>query len=255
MTEAAADRLVFAAQSSRGLNRAITVSLVVHVCIIAFLAFAPREWFSRDKKDSTTMVISLSGSPGPRTGGFAPLGGQPVEKVAPPPKRPEPTPVAAAKPTPAASTVTAVKPPPKTDSKAPPSAVTNPPITGREITAGTSKAATGVTGEGTGLSQGGGGGSAVEVDNFCCWPYIDELRNRILPHWDQNQQQKGQTVLRFEIARDGKLLHWEYYERSPSGILDRAAMSALKKAEFPPLPKEFTGQTLKIRLTFVYKGP
>jgi outer membrane biosynthesis protein TonB len=252
---AVAERSPFAGVM-RGENRAIAWSVIVHVLVVAAFVFVPREWLTSRTEKPKSMTISLSGSPGPRTGGIAALGGQP-KTVAPEPKRPEPKPIAAAKPEPAPATVVKPQKPVATPPpNAPAAAVNRPPPPSREVVQGTSKADTGVKGEGTGLAQGGGGAAAVELADFCCMPYIDTIVALITQKWQDKQSESGTVQVKFVIKRDGSRVGMPEYDiKTGNGLLDRAALRAVIETTFPPLPPAYTGETLTLHLKFVYKGP
>ena len=70
--------------------------------------------------------------------------------------------------------------------------------------------------------------------------------------------QKGKTILRFQIERDGHLnkhgprVEWP----STSGALDNVVLNVVRNsAPFERLPKEFHGRRIEIRLSFFYNDP
>ena len=196
------------------------------------IAVLPRLGLFQPKPPAPVMVISLGGTPGPRSTGMTPISARPVEEVAPEPKRQTPVPVAAPKPD--VMTVPTKPPvkPPKPDTKpattplASP-AVTKPPTTGRQVQTGTSAVETGARGIGAGLTVGGGGGGAqLKVDSdFCCPAYLQEVVTRISGVWRSVQPEHGTTVLVFTIQRDGT------HHRHHAGDVERqlAARSALTR--------------------------
>ena len=129
-------------------RRMVRISFAIHILVVATYIFFPRSWFAT--QPPVLMTISLGSGIGERTTGTTSIGAREVEKVAPPPKRPEP-----AKPTPPekadvmkvpAKTVPAPQKKPAPETKAaPPATTTRPPVTGPEVTKGTAKAETGVT--------------------------------------------------------------------------------------------------------------
>jgi TonB family protein len=262
VNEAVADVLVaLRARNERGLSRVMTWSFAVHLSVAAAVILIPRAWL-RPSARPPVMMISLSGSIGPRTGGTADLGGRPVEQVTPPPKRPEPIPLAAAKPnvmTIPAKTPAKPEPVKPRDTPAPPAPVAHPPTTGREITAGTSAADTGVRGQGVGLAQ-GGGGSNVTVDvpaDFCCWDYVTLLTTRLEAMVAWKQDEHGITTLKFEVRPDGtiNMAKVELEQSSGSSLLDREARTALTRLKLPPMPVEYKGEALTLHVKFPFKSP
>jgi TonB family protein len=116
---------------------------------------------------------------------------------------------------------------------------------------------TGAKGQGFGLSSSGGGASRrVEVDvaNFCCPEYLDQMVLAIQRGWDRNQGVTGASVITFTIRRDG--LVDSVLVRKSSGFyaLDNAAMRAVARSErLAALPREFPNASLTVHLTFEYQ--
>jgi TonB family protein len=238
-------------------NRILGWSFVIHLVAITLLFVLPRSWITTDRTPPILMTISLAGSPGERTTGMTPVGGRPVEQATPAPKRPEPIkPAASKRDVMKVPEKTPVKPPPPKPASAveqPPSPITRPPTTGREVTTGSSTAETGARGQGTGLTSGGGGtGAAVDVTNFCCNEYIVDMQRRIERYWQRGLPDRGETVLKFVIHRDGQVTDIAVEKSSGSGLLDRAARSALMQATLAPLPDRYEGDTLTVHLSFPY---
>lgn len=257
--EQAIDRvLALRRHSPGGLRRTMSVSFGIHFGVVLVLFAVPRTWLISEKPQPVLMTISLGGSPGERSGGMNQAGARPVEQVAPPPKRPVPLPPA----TPPKSVVIAVspKPPPKippkpADSSATtPAAARRPPTTGAQVTRGTAAAETGATGQGTGLTFGGGAGGAVVTleSDFCCKEYIEELLRRIKERWRSVQPDTGITVMLFEIRRDGSFTRPEVEKSSGSTMLDIASKAAFADLKLPPLPEQYKEEKLKIHLAFPY---
>jgi outer membrane biosynthesis protein TonB len=57
----------------------------------------------------------------------------------------------------------------------------------------------------------------------------------------------------FEIKRDGSFSKPVVEKSSGSAMLDVASQAAFTDLRLPPLPEQYTGQTLKIHLVFPYK--
>jgi len=221
------------------------------------LFVVPRGWLVHEKPPTIAFTLQM-GSPGEKTGGMTPAGAQTVESVAEPPKRPTPTPVA--RPPESQRIAIPVKPPPKTTVKpvesAPVASVPQrTPVTGPELTRGSAAAATGATGQGTGLTVGGGvGGASAMIDaNFCCMEYAQEVLRRISVNWKKDAMESGETIVMLEIKRDGTFSKPVVEKTSGSPLLDLAAISAFTNLRLQPLPDRYTGETLKIHLSFPYK--
>lgn len=241
-----------------GLSRAISGSVAVHVGILLILFLVPREWLVGRQAPPILMTISLGGSTGDRSGGMNQVGGRQVDQVAPPPKRPEPIrPVA--RPDPEAVVAPTKAPPkkatPPTETAPAARAATRTPATGAAITKGVALAETGTTGQGTGLTFGGGsGGASATLDSdFCCREYIEEMLRRIRANWKNVQPESGTTVIRFEIRRDGTITAPEVERSSGSTMLDLASRSAFSGLRLLPLPDQYKEDKLTIHLTFPYQ--
>ena len=240
-----------------GLRRMMTMSFGIHVAVVIALFAVPRDWFAREKPEPIRMVLQM-GSPGERTGGLNAAGAQPVEAVAPPPKRPPPIPTVA----PPKASVIAV--PAKTPPKTPPppaktaattTPTTRPPVTGAQVAPGTAASATGATGQTTGLAMGGGAGGTLSAldTNFCCPEYGEELSRRIRENWQQVQPESGTTIVSFVIRRDGSFSEPEIVQSSGSELLDIQSKAVFRGLKLPPLPEKYPGQTLTVRLKLEYK--
>ena len=133
--------------------------------------------------------------------------------------------------------------------------VTRPPTTGPQLTQGNTPVDTGARGQGQGLTFGGGGtGGETVLADFCCPEYIALLTQQIDRHWQKVQPQRGTTVLRFSILRDGSIADLEVIKPSGSSLLDRTSRRALESAELPPLPPQYKAEKLTVNLTFPYEG-
>lgn len=243
------------ASDVRGLNRALSWSFALHAVAVLALILVPREWLITKKEQPNLMTISLGGSVGPRTTGTTSAGGRTVEQVAPPTKRPEPArpvpkddaPVIPVKPRPAAP---APKP---AETPKPEVPVARTPVTGPVVTQGNTVADTGARGQGAGLTLGGGGaGGDVDLKNFCCPLYLDHLTSTIGANWKRTQPEKGLTVLKFTVRKDGVISDVLVETSSGSGVLDRAAKAALLDSRLLPLPPEYPRDTLTVHLKFPY---
>lgn len=244
-------------EDSRRLTRAVQWSVAIHVAAVVILLVVPRDWWSKEPERKNVMTISLGGSPGPRSTGTTSIGGRAIEEVAPPPKRPEPirpttpekppAPVSVAKPAPRPTTRPIETPTP------PPVTATRPPVTGPQVSAGNTAVETGARGQGAGLSFGGGGsGGETDLSNFCCQEYLQLMLGAIESRWNRSQEERGRTVMKFTVNRNGSIDNVTTETSSGYGVLDRASRAALLDVRLPPLPAEYTNPTLTVHLTFPY---
>jgi TonB family protein len=223
--------------------RAMVVwSIAAHLGALAFLIFGPFDWgVSADDTSPTVMTISLSGAPGPRAGGMTPMGGREIPEPTPEPPRPAPP-----------------APKPREDvvpTKAPVRRPPPPKPSQEEPQLGVTKTETGARGQGFGLATGGVGGSGVQLDvsNFCCPEYIEQMVTLIQRNWQANQGVRGSTGMKFTINRSGSIQG--VMVEKPSGFLalDLAAERALLTTRLPELPVQFPNPTLTVHVTFDYQ--
>src|SRR5687767_3739741 len=130
-----------ASRGTDGLRRTMMISFGVHLTVVVVLLVMPRSWLVREKPPAIPMTLAF-GSPGEKTGGMNAAGAQPVQEVAPPPKRPTPLPVVTPPKTEAIAVPT--KPPPKVPPRPadtpPVNTPARPPITGAAVKPGTAVA-------------------------------------------------------------------------------------------------------------------
>jgi TonB family protein len=254
--EAVTDILVQRTRTAAGLNRMVAVSLGAHVVAGVLMLLVPSGAMD-DRNPRTVMTISLGGAPGPRSGGMTPMGGRPIQ--APPAEAPTRAPVAA----PAAKTPQMALPDAKA-TPAPRTKVTDNPWESKSTTPtrgpvpapGSTVAETGARGVGFGLTTGGGGtGGYLDVGNFCCPEYLTTMLQLIQRNWSGQQQVAGQTIVRFRIQRDGRLVDVQVEKSSGYPALDLTAQRALLVTrQVPPLPAQYTdADHLTVHLVFNYQ--
>jgi TonB family protein len=149
-------------------------------------------------------------------------------------------------------------PPPKPENVVPTETRRTPPAKPKveeEPRPGVTKTETGARGQGFGLSAGGSGGTGVQLDvaNFCCPEYIQQMVTLIQRNWRQTQGVPGQTVMKFTITRAGSIQGVN--TEKPSGFLalDLAAERALLTTRLPELPPQFPNTSLTVHITFEYQ--
>jgi periplasmic protein TonB len=248
MNEPTSAVLIERARLDPGAGRHLAWSVLGHLVVGAAIVLWPRA--EVDPALRQVMRINLAGAPGPRTGGMTQMGGAPEAPVAPEPARPAPPP-------PAQTTKPAVPTPPRTPAATPTSTSRRPPAA-KEPTAGDTPVDTGAKQRGFGLSNSGsaGAGRRVELDvsNFCCPEYIERVVLVIERAWDRNQGVRGAAIVSFTIRRDGTLDAVAVRQSSGHYALDNAALRAVARAQqVPPLPAEFPGPSLTLRVTFEYQ--
>lgn len=248
----------FDLHESPGLRRAVGWSIAIHALVVVAFIVVPRDWLSRPEKKESLMIISLGGTPGPRSTGVTSMGGRTVEQVAPPPRRAEPirpTPREPVVPVPVPVRTPPAPTKPATTAKPAPPVTTRPPVTGPEITQGNTRVDTGARGQGAGLTFGGGGaGGETDLKDFCCPYYLEQISSTVTSNWRKDQPERGLTVIKFTIRRDGSVADPVVEQSSGSPILDRLSRDAVTYSRFLPLPAEYTRDTLVIHLRFPYSG-
>jgi len=247
------DIIVARSRSAERLTAMTAWSVGAHVVLVAVILLAPTR--AVEQAPRTVMTISLGGAPGPRDGGMTQAGGRTVQAVTPPePVRraetpPAPTRPAMTLPDPRART----RPQPKPQN-APKDATSRTLSTGEQPREGTTRVETGARGQGFGLSTGGGGGTGVQLDvaNFCCPEYLEQMVSLIQRNWDQNQGVVGTTWMKFTIERDGMIVMPAIERSSGFFALDNSAQRALLLAKLTPLPAAFPNPTLTVHIQFKY---
>ena len=261
MHEAVSDILLERSREADGAGRMVLFSCLGHAILIAALVVMPATWRMSRTSDVTPMMITLSSGGGPDTGGMTPISGKPVQEVATESKPARVAPPAAKPPVmvePKAPT-TAKTPPPKTTERPVDKSSTRKPTTGPQVKAGDARADTG----GAPIPFGGltrpAGSSAAgttamtDYANFCCPTYLTQMVDLIKRNWNENQGASGQVQVKFTIRRDGTVTDVELEKPSNISLLDLESQRALAKTRtLPPLPREFSENTLTVHLIFDY---
>jgi TonB family protein len=91
-------------------------------------------------------------------------------------------------------------------------------------------------------------------------PYLSRLVREVRDNWYRIMPdsvrlgfKKGKLAIQFYILKDGRVTGMQLTDSSGDVVLDRAAWTGVTACDpFPPLPIEFSGKYLKLRLTFRY---
>jgi len=93
-------------------------------------------------------------------------------------------------------------------------------------------------------------------------PYLRMILQTIRRNWmavmpeSVRLGRRGKVVIQFSIVRDGSVGKLVYEEQSGADALDRAAVAGISASNpFPPLPAEFKGGRVVLRLNFAYNMP
>ena len=240
MTEVT-DVIVARRQRQEPFSTLLVGSVIAHIVFVGGLLFGPFDWGVEAETPRTVMTISLAGPAGPRTGATMEGG----KAVAPPPPEAIPKPMPPPPPKPAENVV------PTETRRRPPAK----PKVEEEPQPGVTRTDTGTRGQGFGLSAGGGstGGVQLDVANFCCPEYIQQMVTLIQRNWQQNQGVSGNTVMYFIINRGGNIQGVKVERPSGFVALDLAAERALLITRLPELPPQYPNPTLPVHITFEYQ--
>ena len=256
MVENVTDIIVARSRQPEGLKTMIVWSLGGHIALaaVALLWGGPRF----DSEPRTIMTINLSGAPGPKTGGLTQIGGRAVPEPAPAqePVKPVATPPPPPK-EPAMSLPDPRRTPRPQPKQAPPEATAKNANTSEPAREGSTRVDTPkVRGQGFGLSSAGSNSTAssvtLDVQDFCCNEYIEQMVTMIRRSWDQNLGVVGSTTMQFTIQRNGTISSQQVEKSSGFVVLDNSAMRALQLTRLPPLPAAFDNPTLTVHLRFDY---
>jgi TonB family protein len=89
-------------------------------------------------------------------------------------------------------------------------------------------------------------------------PYVQLIRKKVEPNWYHQvplsgETKKGEVTIEVAITTDGKLTNIRLAASSGDEVLDRAALEGLTQSSpFPPLPSQYTGPPITLRLHFLY---
>lgn len=97
----------------------------------------------------------------------------------------------------------------------------------------------------------------LNTGDFTNISYNDAVASLIYQTWQPPSKtpadREGATaVIRFKIKRDGNVINPVVEKKSGSEVLDNSALQAIKDASpMPPLPDDYTGDSLEVCMTFV----
>ena len=105
-----------------------------------------------------------------------------------------------------------------------------------------------------GLGLGGAGGASPFDQDFEYAYYVQQLLTRIHQRWQRTAVRgTAVVVVRFTIARDGRVLDASIETSSGVSILDRSSLRAVMLADpMPPLPNPYPRDQVGVHLRFTY---
>ena len=129
------------------------------------------------------------------------------------------------------------------------------------------------SGGGLGLRSGGNGrgpalGAGPEIlsdtQGVDFQPYIGKIMRMIYQQWiplipeeaNPPLSKRGTTLVRFTINQDGTIAAMHLDGSTHDDALNRAAWGSITGVgQFPPLPKQFHGPNLELRITYMVNQP
>jgi protein TonB len=105
-----------------------------------------------------------------------------------------------------------------------------------------------------GLGLGGSGGGSPFDQDFEYAYYVQQMLTRIHQRWQRTAVRgTAVVVVRFTIARDGKVVDASIETSSGVSILDRSSLRAVMLADpMPPLPNSYPRDQVGVHLRFTY---
>ncbi len=100
-------------------------------------------------------------------------------------------------------------------------------------------------------------GPVVDIPDFKYDYYLGLIRNKVDNRWSQpiTYSQIKQTLVEFTIHRDGKIDNVGVAESSGDYYFDQTALRAVSLSNpFPPLPRGYKENVLKVRYRFIFGG-
>ncbi len=100
-------------------------------------------------------------------------------------------------------------------------------------------------------------GPAVDVPDFKYDYYLGLIRNKVDSRWNQpvTYSQVKKAVVEFTILRNGKIDGVKVSESSGDYYFDQTAVRAVSVSNpFPPLPKGYKDNSLRVRYKFIFGG-
>ncbi len=207
----------------------VGVSLGVHLLAVIFLALGPLVRPRTSFTSGRTITIRVA-PPLPRARPASP---------APPAAAKPPAPAPAKKLPPS-------KPPKKATPTAPASTEPAAPPAAAAATPSTANGAAG------GLSVQGASVAGIDAAYFPFDYYVSQMLNRLSANWYRPPAPPGTgCVVRFTVAKSGRILSAEVERPSGQAAFDRAALRAvLSSNPLPPLPFEYNENELGVHLRF-----
>ncbi|MBN2199765.1 MAG: TonB C-terminal domain-containing protein [Candidatus Aminicenantes bacterium] len=248
--------------AGRAFRRALAFSAVAHATLIVLIAASPR--LPLVKKPALVHYIPLNfgGLPGGGEGGLRARSGRPSAAEIPKASLRDLTTVQKMQDRPR-SDLRYPTDKPKRDKTAEKKASVSAPQPGAAPSAqGSAERSGGGSGVRIGMGEGGGGGfgtglaSQIGLSDFPYTYYLQIITDRVSSNWFTSLVDPGvkgdfQSVVYFQIFRDGRISDVRIHESSGLRSLDQSAVRSVQRSSpFPPLPRDYDKDSLGIFLIF-----
>lgn len=100
-------------------------------------------------------------------------------------------------------------------------------------------------------------GPVVDLPSFKYDYYLGLIKNKVDNRWSQPvvHNKTKQALIAFTINRNGGISNLRVADTSGDNYFDQSALRAVTLATpFPPLPRGFKGDTLKVNYRFIFSG-
>jgi protein TonB len=183
--------------------------------------------------------------------------------VVPPPPKPRPKPVARPRLPPVQQ---AQRTPAEAVPVPPPPASMPPPSQHMASSTQATASAIGSSGAGVGTASGGGAGRGLQGSGLGSFgngqgpgdDYLNRVRRWLAkykkyPPEALKRKQEGTVLIAFTLARDGTVLSVDIERSSGVPVIDQSVFEMMRRASpVPPVPPQYTGETLSIALPIRY---
>lgn len=236
------------------LKTAFVVSAAAHAVVFVALAVTVESPRPKTLPPLRAYRVNIAPAAPPQVPAASAAAHAPVAVPPPAPTPPKPVSVTPKVPEKAKA------PAPKKDTPKPKESA--PPSKGSVSGAGgasTGTAPGGVSGPAAGIGGTGSGGVVGQLDggDFEFAWYLDSVQRKVAQAWLKPAAftARADAVVYFRIGRDGRVRDAAVTQSSGDSAYDRAALRAvLASSPMPPLPRQFTGDSLGVHFTFLREG-
>lgn len=250
--------------ASKAFKRALAVSAAAHATLLVLIAASPRLPLSRKPGMVHYIPLNLGGLPGGSGGGLKAGSSRPADVQVPKASLRDLTTVQKALDQPRSELRFPADKPKKEKPTEKKAAVSAPQPGAKPSSQAQSSSTGGGGGSGVriGTGEGGGGGfgtglsSQIGLSDFPFTYYLQIITDRVSSNWFTSLVDPGvkgdfQSVVHFQIFRNGQISEVRVHESSGLRSLDQSAVRSVQRsAPFPPLPRDYERDQLGIYLIF-----